>query len=206
MSIIRARLWTGLRYPSRNRRCDISLDFREIVRKRRISRRLRVAIYYVIGAPNVLGVYPEKYMNNVVIGKSPTVSLLLCLAYSMPLACSNPGVYRVVIGHSAGSPPGVTRPTTCGPVAYFGSLGLNDIGNNSQATQTDQFAGWNGCTIETLPTAPSGGHVCTDYNGCPEATPVRWCSYDGGHTSSTTDSGQPTSWMPSEVWSFVSQF
>jgi hypothetical protein len=127
-------------------------------------------------------------------------------ALAWVLACSNPGVYRVVIGHSAGSPPGVTRPTTCGPVAYFGSLGLNDVGNNSQATQTDQFAGWNGCTIETLPTAPRGGHVCTDYNGCPEATPVRWCSYDGGHTSSPSDSGQLTSWMPSEVWSFVSQF
>jgi poly(3-hydroxybutyrate) depolymerase len=127
-------------------------------------------------------------------------------AMAWVLACSNPGVYRVAIGHSGGSPSGVTRPTTCGPIAYLGSLGLSDISGNSQATQTDQFANWDGCTVETLPTAPAGGHVCTNYSGCPAATPVRWCSFDGIHTPSPADSGQVASWMPSEVWAFVSPF
>jgi hypothetical protein len=86
------------------------------------------------------------------------------------------------------------------------SLGLSDIGGNSQATQTDPFARWNGCTVETLPTAPAGSHVCTDYAGCPATDPVRWCSYDGGHTASPTDAGQSRSWMPEEVWAFVSRF
>lgn len=123
-------------------------------------------------------------------------------AMSWSIACTSKNVFRAVIGHSGG---GVANPTSCKPVAYFGSLGLGESGN-SQKTQTDQFAKWNGCTIETLPTAPKGSHVCTNYNGCPAPDPVRWCSYDGGHTSAPTDSGQSSSWMPKEVWAFVSQF
>jgi poly(3-hydroxybutyrate) depolymerase len=119
------------------------------------------------------------------------------------LACGRPGVFRAAVGHSRG---GLTAPTTCQPIPYLGSLGLSDIGGNSQATQTDAFAKWNGCTVENLPTAPTGGHVCTSYKGCPAADPVIWCSFDGPHTASPTDSGQRTSWMPSEVWPFLSQF
>ena len=123
---------------------------------------------------------------------------------SWTLACSFPGVFRAVVGHSGG---GVPNPTTCEPIAYLGSLGLQEsTGSTGQTTQTDQFAGWNGCTITTLPSASTGSHVCTDYSGCPSEYPVRWCSYDGGHTPSPTDSGQFTSWMPEEVWTFLSQF
>jgi len=124
-------------------------------------------------------------------------------AMAWTIACSRPNVYRAMVGHSGG---GVASPTTCEPIAYLGSLGLSDIGGNSQATQTDPFARWNGCTVETLPTAPAGSHVCTDYAGCPATDPVRWCSYDGGHTASPTDAGQSRSWMPEEVWAFVSRF
>ena len=124
-------------------------------------------------------------------------------AMAWTIACSRPNVFRAMVGHSGG---GVASPTTCEPIAYLGSLGLSDIGGNSQATQTDPFARWNGCTVETLPTAPTGSHVCTDYAGCPAADPVRWCSYDGGHTASPTDAGQSRSWMPEEVWAFVNRF
>jgi len=119
------------------------------------------------------------------------------------LACGRPGVFRAAVGHSRG---GLTAPSTCQPIPYLGSLGLSDVAGNSQATQTDAFAKWNGCTIETLPTASTGSHVCTSYKGCPAADPVIWCSFDGPHTPSPTDSGKSTSWMPSVVWPFVSQF
>ena len=122
-------------------------------------------------------------------------------AMSWTLTCSRPNVFRAVVGHSGG---GVANPTTCQPVAYMGSLGLQE--GNGQNTQTDQFAKWNGCTIATLPRAPTGGHVCTNYTGCPDGKPVRWCSYDGGHTPSPTDAGKTASWMPAEVWPFLSQF
>ena len=118
------------------------------------------------------------------------------------ITCSRAGVYRAVVGHSGGGVSPV--PSTCSPVAYLGSLGLSDISGNSQATQTDQFGKANGCTIENLPTAPKGGHICTNYKGCPTAFPVVWCSYDGGHGFQPTDSGQSSTWMPAEVWSFLS--
>ena len=122
-------------------------------------------------------------------------------AMTWTLACSRPGVYRAVVGHSGG---GVANPSTCKPIPYFGSGGLQE--SVTQTSQTDQFAKWNGCTVTTLPTAPSGGHVCTNYTGCPAAYPVRWCNYDGPHTPSPNDSGKNTSWMPSETWPFFSQF
>ena len=122
-------------------------------------------------------------------------------AMSWTLACSRPGVFRAVVGHSGG---GVTNPSSCEPIPYLGSGGLQE--NVTQTTQSDQFARWNGCDVTSLPTAPSGGHVCTNYTGCPDEDPVRWCNYDGPHTPSPTDSGQSSSWMPEEVWTFLSQF
>jgi poly(3-hydroxybutyrate) depolymerase len=117
------------------------------------------------------------------------------------LACSRPGVFRAAVGHSGG---GVTNPTSCEPIPYLGSGGLQE--SVTQTTQTDQFAKWNGCTVTTLPKATTGGHVCTDYTGCPATAPVRWCNYDGPHTPLPTDSGMKSSWMPSETWPFFSQF
>jgi poly(3-hydroxybutyrate) depolymerase len=122
-------------------------------------------------------------------------------AMSWTLACSRPNVFRAVVGHSGG---GVTNPKTCEPVAYFGSGGLQE--NVTQTTQSDQFAKWNGCTVETFAKPPTGGHACYDYKGCSSGHPVRWCPYDGPHTPSPNDSGKSTSWMPSEVWPFFSQF
>jgi poly(3-hydroxybutyrate) depolymerase len=122
-------------------------------------------------------------------------------AMSWTLACSSPGVFRAVVGHSGG---GVTNPKSCEPVAYFGSGGLQE--NVTQTTQSDQFAKWNGCTVESFAKAPTGGHACNDYKGCSDGHPVRWCPFDGPHTPSPTDSGQRTSWMPQEVWTFLSQF
>jgi poly(3-hydroxybutyrate) depolymerase len=119
------------------------------------------------------------------------------------LACGKPGVFRAAVGHSRG---GLTAPSSCEPIPYLGSLGLHDVSGNSQATQTDAFAKWDGCGIDMLPTAPTGGHLCTPYKGCPADKPVIWCSFDGPHTPSPTDSGKTMSWMPAEVWPFLSQF
>jgi predicted esterase len=124
------------------------------------------------------------------------------LAYT--LACMRPNVYRAAVVHSGGSMNDMASvPSTCQPIAYFSSLGQqeNDLG---QTMTSDAFAKTDGCTIETLPKAPSGGHLCSDYKGCKTGSPVRWCPYDGGHTPSPNDSGQNTSWMPKEVWTFLS--
>jgi hypothetical protein len=86
------------------------------------------------------------------------------------------------------------------------SLGQSESGGAGQTSNSDFFAGQNGCTVESLATAPSGGHACSDYSACPEQQPTRWCDYDGGHTPSPSDQGQNMSWMPEEVWTFLSQF
>ena len=122
-------------------------------------------------------------------------------AMAMTLVCERPGVFRAVATHSAGGQP---KPTSCQPIPYFASLGSQESGG--QTSTADFFATSNGCTIETLPKAPTGGHVCSDYKGCSTGHPVRWCPFDGGHTPSPRDSGQNTTWMPKEVWSFLSQY
>jgi poly(3-hydroxybutyrate) depolymerase len=120
-------------------------------------------------------------------------------AMSWYLTGSRPGVFRAVVGHSGGGVQGIPA---LSPVAYLGSLGTGE--GNGQNTQTDQFAKANGCTIETLPRAETGKHVCTPYKGCKEGFPVTWCSYDGGHGFQDTDSGTSTSWVPQAVWDFLS--
>lgn len=117
------------------------------------------------------------------------------------LACARPNVFRAAVAHSAG---GLARPTSCEPIAYFGSLGLDE--NGGQSTQTDFFAMTSGCSVDTLPDPQTGSHLCSDYEGCSAGHPVRWCPYDGGHTPSPNDAGMNSSWMPEEVWDFLSQF
>jgi poly(3-hydroxybutyrate) depolymerase len=122
-------------------------------------------------------------------------------AMSWTLGCGLQGVFRAIVGHSGG---GVSNPSGCQPIAYFGSGGTQE--NVTQTTQTDPFATWNGCTIETFAAAPTGGHSCNDYKNCSAGHPVRWCPFGGPHMPDPADSGETTSWMPSEVWSFLSQF
>ena len=119
-------------------------------------------------------------------------------AMSWFLTGSRPGVFRAVVGHSGG---GVNPIPALSPVAYWGSLGTAE--GNGQNTQTDQFAKANGCTIDTLPRAETGKHVCTPYKGCRDGFPVTWCSYDGGHGFQDTDSGSNKTWVPDAVWQFL---
>jgi poly(3-hydroxybutyrate) depolymerase len=121
-------------------------------------------------------------------------------AMAITLACARPNVFRVALIHSAG---GLPVPSTCQPVAWLSTLGNDGSG---QTMTSDFFARTAGCTVETLPRPPSGGHLCSDYKGCSAGHPVRWCPYDGGHTPSHVDSGQRESWVPAEVWTFLSQF
>jgi poly(3-hydroxybutyrate) depolymerase len=116
------------------------------------------------------------------------------------LACALPGTFNVAVVHSGG---GLPMPRTCEPIPFFSALGTDGSG---QDMSSDYFAMTNGCTVESLPLAPTGGHACTNYEGCTAGYPTRWCDYDAGHTPSPTDAGESRSWVPEEVWSFVTQF
>lgn len=116
------------------------------------------------------------------------------------LACALPGTFRYAVVHSGG---GLPMPTTCQPIPFFSALGNDGSG---QGMSSDFFARTNGCTAQTMPMPPTGGHVCTNYMGCDAGFPTRWCDYDGGHTASHVDAGQSMSWVPQEVWTFIQQF
>lgn len=116
------------------------------------------------------------------------------------LACALPGRFSVAVVHSGG---GLPMPASCQPIPFFSALGNDGSG---QGMSSDFFAKTNGCTVETLPLPPTGGHVCADYKGCSAGHPTRYCDYDGPHTASHVDSGQSKSWVPPEVWNFVKQF
>jgi len=124
-------------------------------------------------------------------------------AMAWTLACARPGVFRAAVVHSGG---GLARPASCEPVAFMSSLGQSESNGAGQTSNSDFFAGQNACTVMPLAKAPSGGHVCSDYSGCSDGHPTRWCDYDGGHTPSPNDQGKNVSWMPAEVWDFLTQF
>ncbi|WP_437849323.1 hypothetical protein [Sorangium sp. So ce363] len=51
----------------------------------------------------------------------------------------------------------------------------------------------------------SGAHSCVSYTGCSSGHPTRWRAFDGDHTPSPKDNGQPTTRDPREVWGFFTQ-
>jgi len=93
----------------------------------------------------------------------------------------------------------------------------------------NRFVKNNGCTVPAQepprPPAPPpylnpGGHVCTDYAGCSAGHPVRWCVHQSGHGNAIVDgtadlynscatapktcsTSCPCSWVPADVWKWM---
>ena len=132
--------------------------------------------------------------------------------FSAQLACTRPKVFRAVGvysgGVSIGNAPGGPCDGASSPVAYYGSHGTSDGSAKYEygTAARDLFVKNNGCTAQTTPTPPSGGHVCTSYDGCSTGHPVRWCAFDGPHTPSPKDNGASSTWDPQEAWNFFTQF
>ena len=128
---------------------------------------------------------------------------------TVQLACVRPDVFRAVGVYTGSLAFGsATNPCdgTSTPIAYYASHGRDD--NYSYGTTArDHFVQNNGCTAQTTPDPPAGGHVCTTYQGCSSGHPVRWCTFDGGtHTPSPVDNGATETWNPQEAWDFFTQF
>jgi poly(3-hydroxybutyrate) depolymerase len=127
------------------------------------------------------------------------------------LACARSEVFRAVAVYAAGLGLGIDqRSPACDgkglPMPYYASHGTGDWGFDTGQVARDYFAKLNGCTAQTPPRPPSGGHVCTSFEGCSAGHPVRWCGFDGPHTPTPVDRGQTESWNPKEAWTFFSQF
>lgn len=126
---------------------------------------------------------------------------------SYALACERPDVFRGVALYSAGE---ITYYSACpqGPIAYWAAHGVSDdvLGVETGRTMRDRFVSANGCTPQTPPAPGPGAHVCTAYGDCAEGHPVTWCEFDGGHMWNPIDTGQTSTWIPSQVWSFITGF
>jgi poly(3-hydroxybutyrate) depolymerase len=125
---------------------------------------------------------------------------------SYAIACARANVFRGVALYAGAQLSGCTGGTTA--IAYFATHGINDsVLNISQGrTLRNRFVTNNSCTAQNPPepSSGSGTHICTSYQNCSAGHPVRWCAFDGDHTPNQTDRGQSTSWIPGEVWNFIS--
>ena len=102
------------------------------------------------------------------------------------------------------------------PIAWMQTTGLSDTTcpwvNGSSTTQGAKYiaiekATDNGCTVPAnIPIWQQGNHVCYDFQGCQTGYPTKACTFNGGHTSSATDAGTNTNWIPQESWAFFTQF
>jgi poly(3-hydroxybutyrate) depolymerase len=127
-------------------------------------------------------------------------------AMSATLGCQRADVFRGVVVFAGGisGMSGACTGTT--PIAYYGASGTQDSGYSGGQTAVNHFVEVNGCTAQTLPAPPTGGHSCISFQGCSVGHPVRWCPFDDIHTPSPKDKGASTTWQPKEVWTFLTQF
>lgn len=114
------------------------------------------------------------------------------------------GYIRGIAVYSGAQLSGQCTPST--PVAYYGSHGTQDnvLQYNGGVGLAQNFANANGCSWST-PQQAGGNHVCTDIMGCMDDYPVKFCSFNGGHTPDPSDGGGG-SWQYQLVWDFFDQF
>lgn len=128
-------------------------------------------------------------------------------AISYALACARPQVFRAVAVMSSNPISGCDGGTE--PIAYYHQHGTKDqaLPFRGALPMRDKYVKLNGCKpVSPDPAPPAGGHVKIVYEGCKPKYPVTWVAFDGDHTPSPRDSGVTTTFAPSEIWAFLSQF
>src|ERR1035437_6326391 len=121
-----------------------------------------------------------------------------------------PGPTCSAVSHFTRARSSADAPAGPPPIAYFASHGLSDSVLNISGGRSlrDHFVQVNGVTPQNPPEPAVGSrtHICTTYRGGSPAYPVTWCAFDGDHNPNPHDSGQSTSWVPQQVWNFMTQF
>ena len=127
---------------------------------------------------------------------------------SYAIACDRANVFRGVALYAGGLLSGCRDGSQ--PIAYYHAHGISDtvLGISGGRSMRDRFVRNNGCSAQNAPEPASGSgtHVCTSYQSCAAGRPVRWCAFDGGHVFDPRDRNQSASWVPQDVWTFLSQF
>ncbi|HLK89693.1 MAG TPA: glycosyl hydrolase [Polyangia bacterium] len=149
---------------------------------------------------------------------------------SYELACARAKVFHAAIIYEGGQLSGCDGGND--PIALWQTEGLTDTTvSMSLATPIrDRFVKNDGCTAQNPPQPPQpppylspGGHVCTNYSGCSNGHPVRWCVHQSGHTPGPIDGTSdlynscatppkscsatcPCTWTPDDAWSWLTSF
>lgn len=146
---------------------------------------------------------------------------------SYAIACARAKVFRGVAIYEGAALSGCVGGTD--PIAYWQMAGLTD--NTCTLAMAlpmrDAFVANNQCNPQNPPQPPqpppflsSGGHICTDYEGCTSGYPVRWCVHQSGHGWAVVDGTDdvynscatppnscstscPCSWVPEDVWTWM---
>lgn len=145
---------------------------------------------------------------------------------SYALACARADVFRGVAIYNGGVLSGCEGGND--PIAFWQMAGLTDgiLSVGAGVPMRDRFVTNNGCTAQDPPQPPppppylsDGGHICTDYAGCSDEHPLRWCVHQSGHGNAVVDGtgdlyntcatppqscsdSCPCTWVPEDVWSF----
>jgi poly(3-hydroxybutyrate) depolymerase len=99
------------------------------------------------------------------------------------------------------------------PIAYYQTTGTSDGtcpwdngGRGGKYCLLNHIQS-NGCTNpSTIPLATSGKHVSTEFTGCKDGYPVKFGSFQGGHSGTATDQGSNVNWIAQETWEFFMRF
>jgi len=149
---------------------------------------------------------------------------------SYAIACARAKVFRGAAIHEGAQLSGCEGGND--PIALWQMVGLEDntCGMDLATPIRDRFVKNNGCTAQSPPQPHKGppylnpgGHVCTDYAGCSAGHPVRWCVHQSGHGNAIVDgtpdlynacatapktcsTSCPCSWVPADVWKWMTSF
>jgi poly(3-hydroxybutyrate) depolymerase len=124
---------------------------------------------------------------------------------------------RAVVGMSAGTFNFGFPNDLFEHIGYMGVSGVSDgtIPLSAGKACALTHATDNTCTLPAeVPTVAAGSmqHQCYDYAGCATGYPVKMCSFDGGHITAPYDGGTGSdysyanTWVPAEIWRFITQF
>lgn len=102
------------------------------------------------------------------------------------------------------------------PIAYMQTTGKDDNlcswVNSDAARQGGKYCVLqhiedNGCTVpDNIPLANTNNHISTEFDGCQEGYPVKFCSFLGGHQGTASDGGSSENWIAKETWEFFMRF
>ncbi len=143
------------------------------------------------------------------------------------LACARAKVFRAAAIYEGAQLSGCDGGND--PIALWQMVGLEDniCGLGLATPLRDRFVQNNGCTPRDPPQPPMappyvspGGHICTDFEGCSDGHPLRWCVHQSGHGYAIVDGtgdlynscatapktcspSCPCSWVADDVWAWL---